>query len=122
MAGAGTAKVKIGDVEVESYSSKGLPADEAKKKDAEFKKAVTDALKAAGYPPKADPAKGVAEQNSSPRTRVERPSASSLSFNRVSFFSAATQRSAPLGQLRRKPGVNFGRPMSQRDQPWPHNE
>jgi hypothetical protein len=42
---------------IPSYSSKGLPADEAKKKDAEFKKAVADALKAAGYPSKADPAK-----------------------------------------------------------------
>ena len=37
--------------------SKGLPADEAKKKDVEFKKAVADALKAAGYPTKADPAR-----------------------------------------------------------------
>jgi hypothetical protein len=35
----------------------GPTADEAKKKDAEFKKAVADTLKAAGYPAKADPAK-----------------------------------------------------------------
>ncbi len=56
-AGTGPAKIAIGDKVIESYSSKGLPADEAKKKDGEFKKAVGDALKAAGYPAKADPAK-----------------------------------------------------------------
>jgi len=57
VAGSGTTKIEIGGTAIDSYSSKGLPADEAKKKDAEFKKAVTDALKAAGYPAKADPAK-----------------------------------------------------------------
>ena len=58
VAAAGTpATIKIGDTVITSYSSKGLPADEAKKKDGEFKKAVSDALKAAGYPAKADPAK-----------------------------------------------------------------
>jgi len=51
------ATIKIGETVIPSYSSKGLPADEAKKKDGEFKKAVADALKAAGYPSKADPAK-----------------------------------------------------------------
>lgn len=51
------AVIKIGETSITSYSSKGLPADEAKKKDAEFKKAVADALKAAGYPTKADPAR-----------------------------------------------------------------
>lgn len=55
---AGTpAVIKIGETSITGYSSKGLPADEAKKKDAEFKKAVADALKAAGYPTKADPAR-----------------------------------------------------------------
>jgi MFS family permease len=55
---AGTvASIKIGEAAIPSYSSKGLPADESKKKDAEFKKAVSDDLKAAGYPSKADPAK-----------------------------------------------------------------
>ena len=34
-----------------------MPPAEAKVKDAEFKKAVVDALRAAGYPAKADPAK-----------------------------------------------------------------
>ncbi|MGC1172619.1 MFS transporter [Polaromonas sp.] len=51
------ATIKIGETVIQSYSSKGLPADEAKKKDAEFKKLVADDLKAAGYPTKADPAK-----------------------------------------------------------------
>ncbi|PIT76033.1 MFS transporter [Limnohabitans sp. JirII-29] len=51
------ASIKIGETEIPSYSSKGLPADEAKAKDAEFKKAVADDLKAAGYPTKADPAR-----------------------------------------------------------------
>lgn len=55
---AGTvASIKIGDAAIQGYSSKGLPADEAKKKDAEFKKAVANDLKTAGYPSKADPAK-----------------------------------------------------------------
>ncbi len=55
--GSGTAKVAIGDKVIESYASKGLPADEAKKKDADFKAAVSAALKDHGYPTKADPAK-----------------------------------------------------------------
>ncbi len=55
---AGTAAtIKVGETVIASYTSKGLPADEAKKKDAEFKKAVSETLKAAGYPAKADPAK-----------------------------------------------------------------
>ena len=58
VAPAGTpATIKIGPVAIASYSSKGLPADEAKKLDVAFKKAVADDLKAAGYPTKADPAK-----------------------------------------------------------------
>jgi MFS family permease len=55
---AGTvATIKIGETAIPSYTAKGLSADEAKKKDAEFKKLVADDLKAAGYPSKADPAK-----------------------------------------------------------------
>jgi MFS family permease len=57
VAGVGPAKINIGETVIESYAATGLPADEAKKKDGEFKKAVGDALKAAGYPEKADPAK-----------------------------------------------------------------
>ena len=55
---AGTpATIKIGETMIQSYTSKGLAADEVKKKDAEFKKLVADDLKLAGYPTKADPAK-----------------------------------------------------------------
>ena len=55
---AGTvASIKIGENAIPSYTAKGLSADDAKKKDAEFKKLVADDLKAAGYPSKADPAK-----------------------------------------------------------------
>jgi len=51
------ATIKIGETVISSYASKGLPAAEAKAKDATFKKAVADDLKAAGYPIKADMAK-----------------------------------------------------------------
>jgi MFS family permease len=55
---AGTvASIKIGATAIPSYTSKGLTPEDAKKKDAEFKKMVADDLKAAGYPTKADPAK-----------------------------------------------------------------
>jgi len=50
------ATIKIGETIIEGYSSKGLPPAEAKVKDAEFKKSVRDALNAAGYPAKANPA------------------------------------------------------------------
>jgi MFS family permease len=52
----GTAVVKIGDTEIQGYTAKGLAPADAKAKDAEFKKATRDALNAAGYPVKADPA------------------------------------------------------------------
>jgi hypothetical protein len=42
---------------IPGYTAKGLTPEDAKKKDGEFKKAVADTLKAAGYPTKADPAK-----------------------------------------------------------------
>ncbi len=55
---AGTpAVIKIGDTVIPSYSSKGLSPAEVKAKDAAFKKAVAETLKADGYPTKADPAK-----------------------------------------------------------------
>ena len=55
---AGTpATIKIGETVIQGYTSKGLPAAEAKTKGDEFKKAVADALKTAGYPAKADMAK-----------------------------------------------------------------
>ncbi|MBP6501840.1 MAG: MHS family MFS transporter [Rhodoferax sp.] len=51
------ASIKIGETVIAGYSAKGISADEAKKKDAEFKKAVADTLKADGYPTSADPAR-----------------------------------------------------------------
>ena len=51
------ATIKIGETVIPSYTSKGIPAAEAKAKGDEFKKAVADALKTAGYPAKADMAK-----------------------------------------------------------------
>ncbi len=57
VAGSGPAKITVGDTVIEGYTAAGLSADEAKAKDGAFKKAVSDALKAHGYPAKADPAK-----------------------------------------------------------------
>jgi len=51
------ATIKIGQAAIPSYSAQGLRAEEARQKDAAFKKAVADDLQAAGYPDKADPAK-----------------------------------------------------------------
>ena len=51
------ATITIGSTVIPSYASKGLPAAEAKAKDVAFKKEVADALKAAGYPAKADMSK-----------------------------------------------------------------
>jgi MFS family permease len=54
---AGTvAKVKIGETEITGYTSKGMDPAAAKAEDARFKKEVREALNAAGYPAKADPA------------------------------------------------------------------
>ncbi len=58
VAAAGTpAVVKIGETTIPGYSAKGLTPEDAKAKDAAFKKAIADTLKADGYPAKADPAK-----------------------------------------------------------------
>jgi hypothetical protein len=55
---AGTvATIKMGDAIISSYTAKGLNFEEAKKKDAEFRKQVADHLKTAGYPSQADPAR-----------------------------------------------------------------
>ena len=51
------AVIKIGETAITSYSSKGLSAAEAKAKGDAFRKSVADALKAAGYPAKADMSK-----------------------------------------------------------------
>ncbi|MBC7502541.1 MAG: MHS family MFS transporter [Herminiimonas sp.] len=53
--GTGPAQIAIGDKIITGYTSQGLPPDQAKAKDAEFKKSVADTLKEAGYPPKAKP-------------------------------------------------------------------
>jgi MFS family permease len=50
------AKIKIGDKVIEGYDASGLPKAEADAKDKAFKKEMGDAIKAAGYPAKADPA------------------------------------------------------------------
>ena len=53
---AGTvAKIKVGDKVIESYEAAGLSADDGKKKSGEFTKNISEAVKAAGYPAKADP-------------------------------------------------------------------
>ena len=51
------AVIKVGETTIASYASRGFPADEARAKDAAFKKAVAETLKAEGYPAHADPAK-----------------------------------------------------------------
>ncbi|MEB0140941.1 MULTISPECIES: MFS transporter [unclassified Undibacterium] len=50
------ATVKVGDKLITSYSSATLPKEEAAAKDKAFSKELGDAIKAAGYPPKADSA------------------------------------------------------------------
>lgn len=49
------ATIKIGDKEIQGYDATGLSKEEAGAKDKEFKKALGDAIKEAGYPTKADP-------------------------------------------------------------------
>jgi MFS family permease len=56
VAPAGTvASVKVGDTVITSYIAKGLSKEDAAAKDKAFSKELADAIKAAGYPPKADP-------------------------------------------------------------------
>jgi len=56
VAPAGTvATVKIGDTLLTSYDAKGLSKEEATAKDKAFSKELGDAIKAHGYPTKADP-------------------------------------------------------------------
>ncbi len=50
------ATVKIGDKALTSYDSKNLSKEEAAAKEKAFSKELADAIKAAGYPAKADPA------------------------------------------------------------------
>jgi MFS family permease len=53
VAGTGPAKVTIGGKTIEAFAAAGLSADEAKVKDAAFRKEVAAALKEEGYPTKA---------------------------------------------------------------------
>ncbi|MBY0574365.1 MAG: MFS transporter, partial [Undibacterium sp.] len=56
IAPAGTvASVKVGETVIQSYMATGLPKEEASAKDKAFSKQFADAIKAAGYPPKAAP-------------------------------------------------------------------
>ncbi|MBR7778761.1 MFS transporter [Undibacterium rugosum] len=56
VAPAGTvATVKVGDKVITSYASTGLPKEAAAAKDKAFSKELSEAIKAAGYPAKADP-------------------------------------------------------------------
>ena len=50
------ATVKVGDKELTSYNANGLSKEEATAKDKAFSKELSDAIKGAGYPAKADPA------------------------------------------------------------------
>ncbi|MFB9268042.1 MFS transporter [Bradyrhizobium erythrophlei] len=51
------AVIKVGDKSVESFEASGLPAGDAAKKNAEFKKSLGETIAAAGYPLMADPAR-----------------------------------------------------------------
>ncbi len=58
VAASGTAAtITVGTTVIQGYSSKGLSKEEAKTQGDAFKKSLADALKAAGYPAKADMAK-----------------------------------------------------------------
>jgi MFS family permease len=50
------ASIKVGDKVIPGYDAAGLSKDEIAAKDKAFKKELGDAIKAAGYPTKADPA------------------------------------------------------------------
>ena len=49
------ASVKVGDKVIQSYNAKSLSKDEAAEKEKAFGKELSDAIKEAGYPAKADP-------------------------------------------------------------------
>ena len=51
------AKVKIGNTEITSFEGGALPSAEFAKQNAALRKQMTDAIRAAGYPAAADPAK-----------------------------------------------------------------
>jgi MFS family permease len=51
------ATIKVGETVIASHASMGLPADEARRRNADFRKRVADTLKTAGYPVRAEPSK-----------------------------------------------------------------
>ena len=53
----GVAQIQVGSQVIPAFDGKGLPAAEFKDKEAALKKDIGAAIKAAGYPAKADPAK-----------------------------------------------------------------
>ena len=57
VAGTGVAQIQVGSQVIPAFNGKGLPAAEFKDKEAALKKDIGAAIKAAGYPAKADPAK-----------------------------------------------------------------
>ncbi|OIQ88324.1 proline/betaine transporter [mine drainage metagenome] len=57
VAGTGVAQIQVGSQVIPAFDGKGLPAAEFKDKEAALKKDIGAAIKAAGYPVKADPAK-----------------------------------------------------------------
>ncbi|MDE2129628.1 MAG: MHS family MFS transporter [Betaproteobacteria bacterium] len=57
VAGTGVAQIQVGSQVIPAFEGKGLPAAEFKDKEAALKKDIGAAIKAAGYPAKADPAK-----------------------------------------------------------------
>jgi MFS family permease len=56
LSGTGTAVIRVGTVEIPSYDARATATDELANRDREFKRDVSSALAAAGYPTKADPA------------------------------------------------------------------
>jgi len=48
------ARIKVGEIVVEAFEATGLSKDDAKKASDDFNKSMTDAIRGAGYPAKAD--------------------------------------------------------------------
>jgi len=55
LSGTGTAVIRVGTVEIPSYDARATAADELANRDRKFKRDVSSALAAAGYPTAADP-------------------------------------------------------------------
>ncbi len=57
VAGTGVAQIQVGSQIIPTFNGKGMPGPEFKLREAALKKDIGAAVKAAGYPAKADPAK-----------------------------------------------------------------